>query len=115
MKQLELLSPDGSPVPSSNIGSVPPGSTTTSRAMILKNTGTEAITSVRARVEQASVADGEYHVTVGSLALTGANQEVLSAPLAAGNSVSVTEYASTPAGLSSTGPDSGDLIFEYDS
>lgn len=115
MKLLELLSPDGTPAPSPNIGSVPPGTVSPSRAMILKNTGTEVIPSVRARVEQLSVADGEYHVTVGSLALTGINQEVLSAPLAAGDSVGVTEYASTPAGLSSTGPDSGDLIFEYDS
>ena len=114
MRLLELLSPDGTPAPSPNIGSVPPGTTSASRPMILKNTGTETVSSVRARVEQVSTLDGEYHVTIGSLALTGTNQEVLSGTLAVGASVAVTEYASTPAGLSNTGPDSGKLVIEYD-
>ncbi|GGJ65397.1 hypothetical protein [Deinococcus aquiradiocola] len=113
-KQLTLLSPDGSAPPAASYGSVPPGTTTTSRAMILKNTGDEALPSIRMHIEQTTTSDGEYHATAGSVTLTGTAQEVLSAPLAPGASVSVTEYVSTPAGLTTTGPDTGTLVWEYD-
>jgi len=113
-KTLAFLNPDGSPIDSTTFGSVLPGTNSVSRSLILQNTGNESIPSVRMWIEQASTADGEYHATVGSLALTGTAQEVLSVPLDPGASVALTEYVSTPAGLSNTGPDSATLVFEFD-
>ena len=113
-KQLTLLSPDGSAPPAVSYGAVRPGTASASRSLILKNTGTEALPSIRLHVEQVSTADGEYHATVGSIVLTATPQEVLTAPLAPGASLSLTEYATVPAGITVTGADYGLLVWEYD-
>lgn len=113
-KSLAFFSPDGSAPPSSTYGSVPPGTTSDSRTLILRNTGTEPIPSVRMWIEQASTADGEYRAVVGSHALTAIPQEMLSVPLPAGGSLEITEFVITPAGLSATGPDSATLVYEFD-
>ncbi|GGR34143.1 hypothetical protein [Deinococcus ruber] len=114
-KAIALYLPDGTtPAPATDFGSVPPGTTAASRQLLVKNTGTEAIPSLRMFIEQTSTADGEYHVTVGGLTLTGTAQEVLSSPLAAGATLSVTEYWSTPAGLGVTGPDTANLVCQFD-
>lgn len=114
MKALTLQAPDGSPAPAGDFGSVPPGTTSVSRALQLLNTGDEAITSVRMYVQQASSGAGVYRVTANSLELTTNLQEVLSGPLNPGDSIGLLESVSTPPGVTVTGPDTATLVWEYD-
>ena len=114
MKTLALFLPDGTtPAPTTNFGPVRPGTTSPSRQLLLVNTGDEPIPNLLARIEQGSTTDGEYRVTVGSTNLTDANQ-LLAAVFEVGASLNVTESWSTPAGLTTTGPDTGTLVFLYD-
>ena len=113
-KLLALLLPDGTTTaPATDFGSVPPGTTTASRSLLLKNTGDEAIPSIRGHIDQTSTADGAYLVTVGSTALTGTAQELLSASLDPGATLSVSERWTVPGGVSAT-VDTGTLVFDYE-
>lgn len=113
-KTLALYLPDGVTVaPATDFGSVNPGVTTATRSLLLKNTGTEVIPSIRARIDQASTADGEYKVTANAKALNGANQELLTTALAVNATLAVTESWTTPAGAAGSN-DLGTLVFEYD-
>ena len=113
-KLLAIVLPDGTTTaPSTDFGSVPPGTTSASRSLLLKNTGTEAVPSIRALIEQASTGDGAYVVSIAGKALTGASQEVLTAPLAAGATLAITESWTTPAGVAGT-VDTGTLVINYD-
>jgi hypothetical protein len=113
-KTLTLFLPDGvTAAPLSDFGSVNPGTTAASRSLLLKNTGTEAVPSIRARIEQTSITDGEYRATISSIALTGTNQEVLTAPLAVGASIGITESWTVPAGVTGS-VDMGALVLDYD-
>ena len=113
-KMLVLYLADGVTVQTpTDFGSVNPGTTAASRNLILKNTGTEAIPSIRARIEQTTVADGEYKVTAASKLLTAVNQELLTAALAVGATVAISESWTTPAGVSSA-VDTGTLVIDYD-
>ena len=113
-KTLVLYLADGvTTATATDFGSVNPGTTAASRNLILKNTGTEVIPSIRARVEQTSVADGEYKVTAASKSLTGVNQELLTVALAVGGTLAISESWTTPVGVTGA-VDNGTLVIEYD-
>lgn len=113
-KTLALFLSDGTTIaPATDFGSVNPGTTAASRSLILKNTGTEAIPSIRARVEQTTAADGEYKVTAASKLLTAVNQELLTAALAVGATLAISESWTTPAGVTGA-VDTGTLVIDYD-
>jgi len=114
MKILTLFLEDGvTPAPATDFGSVPPGTTAPSRQLVLKNTGDEPISNLAGLIEQASTADGEYHVTVGSTNLNAVEQSLV-AVFAVGDSLSVTERWTTPENVLVTGPDTATLVFVYD-
>lgn len=105
MKQLSLLLLDGAPLPQTDFGSVPPGTAAPSRQFLLRNTGTEVVTGVAIRVENANIEDGEYTATVQGITLTGDWTPL--PDLAPGEEVLVLESWITPAGVAETGVDSG--------
>lgn len=114
MKSLALFLPDGvTPAPATDFGSVPPGSTTPGRQLLLKNTGDEPISNLGGLIEQTSLADGQYRVTVGSTNLT-AIEQALAPVFEVGASLAVSESWSTPANVTMTGPDTATLVFLYD-
>ena len=113
-KTLGLFLQDGTtPATATDFGGVPPGTTTPSRQLVLMNTGDEPISNLAGRIEQASTADGEYRVTVGSTALSGAEQP-LAALFDVGDTLNITESWNTPPGVTSTTPDTAVLVFLFD-
>lgn len=111
MKQLSLLLPDGTPAPATDFGSVPPGTAAPSRQLLLRNTGDEPLTGIRARVENASTENGEYTVTVQATVLTGDWTPL--PDLAPGEDLLVLESWLTPPSLTVTGVDSGLLRVQF--
>ena len=73
MKQLTLQDADGAPVTAHAFGEVPEGQLAT-KPISLRNTGTEALTGVRAWIEQASTGDGELRATLAGVAITGTSR-----------------------------------------
>lgn len=71
MLDYQIQTPDGTALTGWNFGDVAPGILSDALPFQIVNTGTVAITSLLAWVEQASVDDGEMRVTIGSVLLTG--------------------------------------------
>lgn len=113
-KILSIVLQDGVTIaPATDFGSVPAGTTAASRSLLLKNTGTDPVPSIRALIEQTSTADGAYVVSIAGKALTGVSQELLTAPLAVGATLAITESWTTPAGVAGA-VDTGTLVINYD-
>lgn len=82
------------------------------RTGLVKNTGTEPITSLKLRVVNSPDLPAQLSATIGGTDLTDALQELLSAPLAPGGSLPLVEtWTAGPDGL--TGEDSGQLVGEF--
>ncbi|WP_407538872.1 hypothetical protein Q0M94_11895 [Deinococcus radiomollis] len=114
MKQITIFAADGvTPAPAFDFGSVPPGTTAPSRQLVLKNTGTDPIPSIKGAIERASSANGTYTVTIGGVTLTTADTELLSAPLAVNGTIAVTEQWATPVGVASSAVEYGLLVFKF--
>jgi hypothetical protein len=112
--QLTLYAADGVTVaPAFDFGSVPPGATSASRQLVLKNTGTGPISSIKAAIERANTTNGTYTVTIGGVTLTAADTELLAAALAVNATIAVTEQWATPAGVTSNSVETGNLVFKY--
>lgn len=111
MKQLTLQDSEGATITAHPFGEVPAGQMGT-LAVALRNTGTEALTGVRAWIEQASTADGELRVTLAGVAITGTTRAAATAlpNLAAGVAHVGTVQFTSPA----TPADSGTLRWAAD-
>jgi hypothetical protein len=106
MKQLTLYAADGVTVaPAFDFGSVPPGATSASRQLVLKNTGTDPIPSIKCAIERSN--------TIGGVVMTAVDTELLSVPLAVNATITVTEQWSTPVGVTSSAVETGLLDFKY--
>lgn len=66
---------------------------------LLKNTGTEALTSIKLKVTNEPGLPAVLAASVNGVALTGTESEVLSAPLAPGASVAVILTWTAPASI----------------
>jgi len=108
MKELRLLDAPGTATAPAWMGEAGAGQSVTSSAQ-LKNTGTEPLTSIKMWVTNEPGLPATLTVSVAGIALTDAPQEVLTGPLAPGDSVAVLATFTAPATGMVAGEDSGGL------
>jgi hypothetical protein len=96
MKLLTLLNAAGTDPFPVLLGEAPSGLTVTQTGL-LKNAGDVALTSVRVWVEQDAAQPGTLAAVVNGVTATATPGEVLSAPLAVGETLAVTLTFSNPA------------------
>ncbi|WP_019585215.1 hypothetical protein [Deinococcus apachensis] len=75
MLDIDIQTPAGAPLGSSNFGDVPPGTTSNPLPLKLVNTGTVAHARILCWIEQADTTDGAMRAVIGGVAITGTSRE----------------------------------------